>query len=205
MKLSNFWSQTFFFAVIIFLFASFYQFLQYKNYNLYLINKSLADTAVILIGFSFALSGIAFFTPFLKNVLVYRKQLGVIGFFTGIIHVLITVFFLSRIFPFPSYFLSNPTPFIFSTLTVVLFTIMTVVSNFGIPQKIGGKNWRRILRTGYLGIVFLIFHFGILNFQSWLFWLRNPLSDLPPMTFFLFLFFLFVLILRLFLYLKIKK
>lgn len=203
-KLSKFWRETIIFSLVVFLFTSLFQYFLNQQLNLFVINRSFADTAVILIGLSFALSGITFFTSYFKNKLAYRKQLGIIGFIAGIIHFSVTVFFLSNLYPFPKYFLGNPLPFIFSISAVIVFTIMTIVSNFGIPAKIGGVKWRRILRTGYIAIFFLIFHFGLLNFRMWQFWLSKP-DFPPPGSLLILLFSLFVLLLRAALFLKIKK
>ena len=44
------------------------------------LNKSVADTAVVLIGLSMILSGVSYFWKSFASKIVYRKHLGLIGF-----------------------------------------------------------------------------------------------------------------------------
>lgn len=178
-------------AIII---ASFFLFSLYHTaiatrYSLYLANRALADTAIILITLSFALSGIAFFWKKATKFLPYRRELGVVGF----------------VFPFPDYFLSMPLPFVFSTITVLIYTTMVIVSNFGVPAKIGGIMWRRLLRVGYIGVLFTIFHFGIQQFGSWKFWLQQPFDSPPPSSFIMLIVSIATLLLRIVLIIALPK
>lgn len=201
----KFWIETYLFSLLVFVASGFYIFLTGGTFDLVFANRALAASAIILVGLSFALSGITYFTPFFHKRLAYRKQLGVIGFAYGLTHAVISLFFLKPVFIFPASLFQNPIPFVFSTLTIILFAVMTIVSNFGIPQKIGAQTWRKILRSGYIGIVFLMIHFGILSLSEWKLWFLFSKPILPPISLLLFIFSTFVLILRLALFISLKK
>src|SRR3989344_5036656 len=110
------WISTARFAIITFGLFSLYHTALATRYSLYLANKSMADTAVVLIGLSFALSGISFFWKPATKFLGYRKQLGVVGFVVGLIHGSISLAGLPNIFPFPSFFIAHLPAILFASL-----------------------------------------------------------------------------------------
>ncbi len=193
------WQKTFLFSILIFVFLFIYQFLLNGNYNKYSINSALASTSMILIGLSFALSGICYFWNFADSKIIYRKHLGVIGFFYAAIHSGISFFLYPKSAPL-EYFLSESrrVPFLFGLSALIILLMMAMISNRFSIQKLGGKVWRNLLHLGYLAYVFVILHIIFLNLDS-------IKTYLPPTFMIILGLGLLVLLLRLVLYWKIKK
>src|SRR5690606_23440371 len=103
--------------------------------------ETFALTAGVLIGLSFALSGLTYFYDFLDTKLKYRKQLGLVGYYLAVIYTLLLIAYLPDIY-WPS---SAGTLFAFATLTGVaamtIFTFMAIISGSW-AIKLLGKNWR---------------------------------------------------------------
>ena len=170
----------------------------FGQYDLGVWNKALAWTAVILTGLSMILSGICYFWNFARPKIIYRKQLGFIGFFYALFHFLITFFLLQENFPFPSYYFHPSNIFVITlgVMALLIFFGMTLIALPKIFNKIGGKNWRRLLRIGYIAYIFIIFHFAIDRYKSWLHWLNGEKTDLPPIGLPIFIFALSVIVMR---------
>ena len=106
------WRNSFVFSVFVYIVLSLYAYLNWNNYNLYISNKTLADTAMVLIGTSFMFSGLGHFFSF-NRFFMYRKYIGIIGFFYALIHSITSLFLLPNLFPFPTYYLRSNICFIF--------------------------------------------------------------------------------------------
>lgn len=199
------WIKSVILGLIIFALTLGYMMLRGYAFGLYISNRALAVAGLILINVSFVLSGTSYFWHIGTKALIYRKQLGVVGFYIALLHAIISFFFLRPVFIFPEMLFLTPLPFVVSLFAVLIFIMMIMVSNFGVPQKIGGVLWRKLLRVGYVGIILIMIHFFILTSSEWVAWLNRPATILPPFSLLLFVFSAFVLILRVFLYVALLK
>lgn len=193
------------FSGFIFLIGSLYLFARRGNYDLYIANKVFATTSLVLIGLSFALSGLCYFWDFVDTKIIYRKSLGLVGFAFAIIHIVVTLYFLPHKFAYPDWFVANITSVIFATLALLIFAIMAAISNRFAALELGGKRWRMILRTGYLALVFIIIHFTLLKYQGWIKWFATREPLLPPLSLLEIIFAVAVIILRIALFISIHK
>ncbi len=200
-----FWRNSFIFGVVIYVLLGIYMVMFFGRFSLSIANKLSANTAMVLIGLSFALSGIGYFFHFNKYFR-YRKYIGVIGFYYILTHGLISLFFLPKIFPFPAYYLNerNLFPFIYALFSLLILLMMAIISNKRFSEKIEGKIWRRLLRTGYVAYVLGMMHFGLKKYNSWLSWFRD-MNTLPPLNMLIFFFAILVIGLRLALFLSQRK
>lgn len=197
------WRNSFIFSIFLFIILSFYTYLNWNNYNLFIANKTFADTAMFLIGISFMFSGLGHFFNYNKYF-VYRKYIGIMGFFYAFMHGIISLFLLPKIFPFPTYYLrsNNIIPFLFAFFSLVILLMMAIISNKYFIKKLGGQTWRILLRTGYIAFVFAIIHFGLKKYNSWFAWLSN-MNRLPPLNFIVVFFGIFVIGLRIALHISL--
>lgn len=192
------WVRTFIFGFIVLLLCALYlYFYRHRHFTLRTANSAFADAGFILIGLSFALSGICYFWNFFDTKIIYRKYLGLVGFFFELAHTIIALFFLPA-FPFPEHYVrrENFLGFIAALGSIIIFIGMALISNRYAASKLGGKHWRTLLRTGYVAMILGLIHFGFRRYEGWLTWLKHP-SALPPSSIIIFSFGILVLILRL--------
>ncbi|NTV23992.1 MAG: hypothetical protein HGA85_06515 [Nanoarchaeota archaeon] len=184
---------------------SIYLMIESGVYDLFTANRALADSAYILIGLSFAYSGLSYFFKLSPAAFILRKQLGIIGFvfalihsvFSGLMYIFIPI---DPIFAFDHVwnFLGRETPNVLAFLpgiaSLAILVFMTAISgNAG--MKWLGNRWRPALRVGYLAIFLTVFHFSIKSYSGWRLYLLSPLK-LPPITLLLAVFGLAVILLR---------
>lgn len=160
------------------------------------VNKSLADTGIILIGFSMGLSGICYFWNLFDRFGIYRKHLGMVGYAYALLHLLLSWDALTQIWN-PQWSDTFPTAPVAGLIATLIFTFMAIISNTFAVKHLGGKLWRRLQRTGYLAIVFVWLHVVVLRFPSWSKWVSDGFPSWPTTSLITAIFMLLVLILRL--------
>ncbi|MBP9728257.1 MAG: ferric reductase-like transmembrane domain-containing protein [Candidatus Moranbacteria bacterium] len=184
-------------------------------------NKALADSAMILIGLSFALSGLCYFWNFVDTKIIYRKYLGLAGFAFGLAHgVMSLVFYLywkpqgyetNPIFVIDHqwnlgiFLVSNIYALASGVVALLIFFMMALISNQYAIHELGGVWWRRLLRVGYLAYVFATLHFLIKNIPEWQAMLMSGESELPRLNFMIFLLVCTVICLRTALWWSLRK
>lgn len=163
------WKRSFVFGCIICVFIFVIFTTSSGQVSLRIFNRSAAWTSVILIGLSFFLTSICYFWNFADRFIIYRKHLGLIGFYFGALHMLLILFSLSKRVNIFNYFLSEGhfTPFIFGYSALLIFTMMAFISNRYAAHELGGKRWRQFLRVGYIGLIFAVVHFYLLSAGRW--------------------------------------
>lgn len=201
-------------SLALFLFAFWYLMLTEPESLLVILNKAFADTAILLISLSFALSGICYFWDFFDTKIIYRKYLGLAGFAFALSHGILSfvyyfywkpsgyenspIFQADYLWPYGSFLIPNIWAFVSGLSALAIFSIMAAISNQYAMQEIGGVWWRRALRVGYLALVLGIIHFGIKNIGEWGVLLQSGSSlSLPPLNFIVFLAALATILLRL--------
>lgn len=188
------WLKTLGFSVILYLLITLVLFSQRHSTGADLINISTAWTAVVLIGLSMLLSAICYFWNAFDHYILFRKHIGVSGFFVAAIHVFFSLVVMRQEFPFPSYYLGekNIVSFVFALIAFAYFAFMTSISNNYAIHEIGGHRWRKLLRIGYIAYIFTIIHFGLKGFPYWLKWIQGGMKTLPSIGLVIFIFALFV-------------
>lgn len=196
---------TLIFSGFTFLVGSLYLFARRGNYDLFIANKVFATTSLVLIGLSFALSGLCYFWDFVDTKIIYRKFLGLVGFAFAIVHIVVTLNFLPHKFAYPDWFIVHKTSVIFAILALFIFTGMAAISNRFTAIELGNKRWRITLRIGYLAFIFIIIHFTLLKYQGWIKWFATREPWLPPLSLLEIIFAIAVIILRIALFISIHK
>jgi DMSO/TMAO reductase YedYZ heme-binding membrane subunit len=202
---NHLWTKTFAFGFALYGVLGLYLFLREGVYDLAIANKAFASEAMILIGLSFALSGICYFFNFADTKIAYRKHLGVLGFSLAATHGIISLFFLPNLFPFPQYYATYFASFLFAIAALMILTVMAAVSNTIAIRALGGPLWREILRTGYVAYILSMLHFGMKSKHIWLRWIADKHPLLPPLSLLVFLFAVGVLILRVLLEVSLRR
>jgi len=146
-----------------------------NNINfIYLSNKIFALTAVTMISISVLIGPLASFFPYFGKKIGVRKEIGIVGFLLGLIHIIIS--FLYSLWGFTWAFLA-------ANLATILLIIVTIFSNKKSLLYFGYKKWKAIQRLVWLALIFIVFHILALGqFVVWKNWLSNPAITyyLPP-------------------------
>jgi DMSO/TMAO reductase YedYZ heme-binding membrane subunit len=161
------------------------------------INKSVADTSIILMGLSMVIGSICYFWNFLDWSVVYRKYLGLIGFAFGIAHLVLSWDLFMSLFNTTTWEQGKMWPALAGTVAFVIFTIMALISNTFAARHLGGKNWKYILRTGYAAILLVWFHVVLLKSARWVTWYQGGMKTPPSLSLMVSIFIVFVLVMRL--------
>ncbi|MBI4096956.1 MAG: hypothetical protein HY428_00880 [Candidatus Levybacteria bacterium] len=203
----KFWGHTLVFSLLFYFLILFYLFASEGYIDRTILNRAHADTAVFLIGLSFAFSGICYFWNFADKYFIYRKYLGLSGFAFALSHVAITILLLNDVFPFPSYYQihENVPAFILGVYAILIYAFMAAISNKFASHLFGGPLWRSFLRLGYIAYVFTILHFALKSYPSWLTWISKGSFSLPPITLPLTIFGAGVILLRIAVWISQKR
>ena len=159
--------------------------------NLYLLNKALASTAIVMISLSYVISAVHAFWKAPNRILLYRRYTGLVGYGYALIHIAASLIvrdpeaITTPKFPFPDYFTSHPVSFIAALLGFGLFSYAFILSLTpqrynGTPQK--ARSWRKKLRYGYVGVLCICLHMTLLKYEGWGTWLKTFTPTLPPLS-----------------------
>lgn len=204
------WGMSIGFGIISFLAALLYIQLSGEASGIESVNRSLGVAAVLAVGASFALSGLCYFWNFVDTKIVYRKFVGIVGLDLALLHAGLSWYLYAspehggvnysfgHIWNVGGIAISNFTTFIFGLLALFIFFAMFMASRSFIMPRLGGKLWREILRTGYVGLFFAAIHFSIKRSSVWASWFesKEP-SILPPSSLLMLIFIVGVIALRL--------
>lgn len=160
------------------------------------LNKSVADAAIILMGFSMWLSSLCYFWDALDWAIIYRKYLGLIGFAFAIAHLVLSWQPFMALFTASTWEQDRAWPAFAGTVALVIFAIMALISNSFAAKRLGGKVWRYILRTGYIAVLFVLAHVVLLRWARWVTWFQEGMPTPPSPSLIVSVFMVVVVVMR---------
>lgn len=191
----HYWTHALGFASIVFTVALLYVSAYGVTDPMAALVQGLGGTAGVLIGSSFALSSFCYYFDFLDTKIIYRKYLGLLGFYFATATCIFL--FLSRpdiyIYNFRT-FMQTPS-FLFGFPAMVILAFMALISNNYAMRLLGPQNWRRALRLGYIAYILLIVKAYFLEKYVWGAWWET-VDGLPPPELVLTVFAICVLLFR---------
>lgn len=133
----------------------------------------LAGTSGILLAMSFSLSSFSYYFDFADDKVVYRKQLGLMGYFFALGYTVLTVINNPSLYiaAFPENLLTLEVGF--GALAMAILTLMALISNRAAVQWLGGKLWKNILGLGYIAYALLVIRALFLDALLWDEWLAT--------------------------------
>lgn len=146
------------------------------------LNKSLADTAVVLIGLSMLISSLCYFWNSFDWSIVYRKYLGLVGFAYALAHLLLSWGPFLTITNATTWQQGRMWPVLTGLLALIIFAMMAAISNAFSARLLGGRTWRYVLRTGYVALFLVGAHVVLLKSARWLVWYQGGMKTLPSMS-----------------------
>lgn len=127
----------------------------------------LAVVSGLLLAMSFSLSSFSYYFNFLDDKVVYRKQLGLMGYFVAVGYGISAIIEKPDVYlySFPENLLTAEVGL--GVLAMAIFTLMALVSNAKAIQILGGKLWKDILGLGYIAYALLIIRGIFLDGLLW--------------------------------------
>ena len=159
--------------------------------NLYLLNKSVAGTAFLMIAISYTFSAIDCFTRGFKTGLALRRPFGLAGYGFAVLHIFLTLIVadpeypLLKKFQFPTYFIDHWMAISFALPALGYFSYALKISLWPgnmIKGAESSKRWRRRLRYGYIAVCLVFIHATLLKFEGWIAWMVSFVPVLPPLS-----------------------
>ncbi len=167
-------------------------------------NKSVADASIVLIGLSMWLSSLSYFFTIFDPLIKYRKHLGLVGFAYGVTHIILSFSALQLLFDIKTWQTGTMWPALTGLLATVIFSVMTLISNRLMMTKLGVVLWRQILRLGYIAMIFVVAHVVLLKYARWATW-ASELQSPPSTSLMVTVFSLVVILMRLLMEWRIRR
>ena len=191
----NRWLRALLVTAVLFALFSLYLSIRREVYNLGIANKAFGSTASVVAGVTLLIGPLARTLPQFGEFLAYRRQLGIMAFLTGAIHVIISLFFIPERFNI-TFFLKEWPATALGLLAIGVWIYAASISINSSIQKMGGNTWTtHQQRAGHIAFVGVFLHLIFLKYAGWIEWfsgktqktafLANP--QYPPASLFVFL------------------
>lgn len=171
-------------------------------FDLSIVNKSLASGSLTLLGAVLLLGPLSRLYQRFDQWVNYRKELGILAFLAGAIHVYLSMFPLSRRGPFGLY-QSRPLIAYAGLVGLLIMTALFVISFERIKAKMDAvKWWKAQYRGARLAAMAVLLHMTLFKYPEWIKWLGGEVGKLaqpgwPPASLLVAVFSGFVLLVRL--------
>lgn len=171
-------------------------------FDLSIVNKSLASASLILLGIILLIGPLSRLYQRFDTWVNYRKELGILAFLLGAVHVYLSMFSLAKRGPF-GLFQSRPLVAYSGLLGLLIMAYLFIISFEKIKQKIGVSQWWRMQYWGARITGAAIFvHMSVFKYSEWNTWLSGKAENLarpdwPPVSLLVAIFFAFVILTRL--------
>lgn len=181
-----------------------YAVVRYGVEGLSSLNKSLATSTMFLLGIVLLLGPLSRLFTLFDHAFKYRKELGVLTFFTGAAHVYLSMFPLARRGPW-GFYASQPLSAYAGLAGLIIMFILLLLSNVVVERAIGTRVWWKLQYWGArLAFIAVAFHMIVLKYSGWGSWFADRgagstqgVASLPPLAILATVFVAFVLIVRL--------
>lgn len=150
---------------------------------LYVPNKVVAATGVMLLAFVFLIGPIARYFDRFDNWLNYRKELGIVGGVLAIAHGVISAWFVPAKFGLgglfaPDHLMTS----LAGLLGVILLAVLIVLSLKSAIEWVGGSRWWFLQRWGLrLVILATLLHVIPMKWSGWERWFREGVKQTPEL------------------------
>ncbi len=192
----QYWRRTFAATLLVFVYALSYTLLYSSNFSILPVVTAIALTGGLLIGLSFALSGICFYTNIFDKTIIYRKYFGLVGYYLALLYSVLLIFIYPDLYGPGLLFRWYEPEVLLGLLAMTILSLMTISSNVKVIRMLGSKRWHLIMSMGYVAYALLICRAIVLEHEIWLGWLLHP-GGLPPPRLMLSTYALVVILLRL--------
>lgn len=146
----------------------------YDQLPLYIANKAVALSTVIIIGLSFVLGPLAHFWPTkISRFVPLKKAYGLIGFGLAALHAIMSLVLLSPAYYSRLYLDSGKLTgtgeltMVLGILAFLIFSIVAATSLPGMDKALSPDQWKRMMRLGYVAYFLVLLHVGFMGWGGW--------------------------------------
>lgn len=170
-------------------------------FDLSIVNKSLASASLALLGIVLLVGPLSRLYQRFDTWINYRKELGILAFIFGAVHVYLSMFPLARRGPFGLY-LSRPLIAYSGLLGLIIMAVLFVISFEKIKSKLDTAKWWKVQYIGVrITAIAILLHMTLFKYQEWLKWLdgdagKIAIAAFPPASLLIAIFSGFVLLTR---------
>lgn len=161
------------------------------------INRGMSMGTLVLLGIVLLLGPMTrMFGGAWRTLFIFRKELGVVAFVTGITHVYLSMFVFARSSPF-GFYIGMPWSAYPGLVAMIIMAVLCFFSFHKTQSLLPPAVWWKMqymgARTAFFGIMM---HVVVLRYDSWLMWMQGE-PALPPAALLGTVFAAFVLVIRL--------
>lgn len=191
-------------AILVLFFFTLYLFLRRGYVNLYILNKALASSAVIVAGITLIIGPLSKYLTFFAKLMTIRRHLGLWAFGLAIIHIIASLIQQDR-FPLLSWYIREWLPILAGVVAISTWAYMTYISRNKKIKEMGVDIWKRRLRlASWIAFLAIFLHLTIMKYPGWVRWFNEP-TPYPPASLFVFAFMLIVIVYRISQHLVFKR
>ncbi len=183
-------------AIIFFIILLGYAYIYNNELSLLCVSQAVAGTAGFMIGISLALGSLAYFKRSLGPKVANRKYIGLVGFWLALTYTLMLLWLDPDRYFFGFFGTISAADGFFGLTAIIILSFMALISNNWGIRKLGVKNWRIVLRLGYVAYFLLVLRAIALEWEIWSAWWSMPLFELPPPRLVVSIFAILVILLR---------
>lgn len=173
------WKNSLWVSFFTLLFFTGYVFLLEGLLSLLSWSKVIAGTSGFLLAYSLSLSTLGYYFNFLDSKVIYRKYLGLMGYYFALLYSVMLLFVSPDRYFYGFFENFWSADFVLGLTAMAIFTVMAFISNNQALKLLGPGRWRAILRLGYLAFFLLVLRAIILEGDLWHAWIRGG-EGLPP-------------------------
>jgi len=160
-------------------------------------SKVVAGTSAMVLGISLSLGSMGYYFDFLDKQVLYRKYLGLVGFWLALFYSVMLLFVNPNRYFFGFFDNLGSADFVFGLAAMAIFTMMALISNVPMMKWLGPERWRSLLSLGYVAYALLVIRAIFIEGEAWMLWWQTPDSGLAPARLVISVFAVAVLLLRL--------
>lgn len=173
------WLHAFLIALAVFSLFSLYLYIRREVYNLGIANKAFGSAAAMVAGITLLIGPLSRKLPQFGTYVPLRRPLGVLAFFTGAIHVIVSLFFLQERFNIP-WFLNQWPATTMGLLAIGIWLYLTSISRNERVAQLGGSKWILLQqRGGHIAFLAIFAHLIFLKYAGWIEWFQGKTQKTP--------------------------
>lgn len=175
----RFWRQAILVTALLFFFFGVYNLGIFGAFTLKWLSQTIIGTSGLLFAMSLSLSTLSFYSRSFGSKVIYRKYLGLMGYFVALIDFFLLLY-TDRdyyVFGLAEHFFTADV--LLGFFAMGIFTVMALISNRAAIPLLGATRWRNILRLGYLALFLLVLRAAVIEGALWQVWIAD-MNTLPP-------------------------
>jgi hypothetical protein len=175
------WLQAFVLAGTIAIIFSLYLFVRRGYYNTYIINKVAGSTAAVVAGLILVVGPITHRWNKLTQLLLIRKELGLLSLGAGLTHFILSFFVLRNRFPV-EWYKGELIPVLAGLIALVVWLYLAVISyNQKLIQRLA-HIWKRHQQLGgQFAFIAVYIHLTVMKYSGWMRWLNGQVKATPEL------------------------